>query len=171
MGLSPTPTRWPAAGELLVPLKADDDVDANAAGASAYFQTVDGVLRLVLPDGSTVNVGPAAAPAPVIAPRAVVAVKSNLPAAPSFTFSEGSVITGATQSAITFKYSLTTSVPVDETNCAVFTTINGGGVLDALVVTFPGGNQIDVQGQQGTIDPGGSLTISSVSFDFFLVLY
>lgn len=172
MTIGPTFGRWPPGATLLIPVRADDDVNANQDGASAYFQTVDGALKLVLPDGSTVNVGPGAPPAPVIAPRIVASVKSNLPDPPTLVYSQGGgLVLNIIQNPITFVYILTCSIPISDATCAVLTTIKEQSVFQTLVTSFPGGNDLRFQGQAWELDGGGGITISATSLDFSFALY
>lgn len=172
MTVGPTFGRWPPGAMLLIPVTADDDVDPNAAGASAYFRTDQGALKLVLPDGSIVNVGPAAPPAPVIAPRCVVSVKSNLPDPPTLVYEQGSgIVLGIIQNPITFAYVLTCSVPISDATCAVVATVKEQSVFQTLVVSFPGGNDLRFQGQAWELDGGGGININATSLDFSFALY
>lgn len=164
---------WPPGGILNVPsVDSDDDVPTpqeNIRAVSAYW--IAGVLRVKLSDGTTVDVGPAVVPPAGISPRAVVGVKSALPDPPEVTFELGEgIITNVTQSAITFHYTLSCSVPIDDASAAVLVTMQGQNPLQSFAVSFPGGNDIRLQGLTAEIDEGG-VTISSASHDFWLVLY
>ena len=171
MTLSPSFGSWPPGGTLIVPtVQADVDVPLPDVGASAFLQLVDGVLKLKLPNGTVIDVGPAAAPT-VIAPRAVVSVQSNLPDPPTLVYEQGAgIVLGVSQSPITFSYTLTCSVPISDATAAVLVTIKGQTPLQAVSVTFPGGGDIRVAGQEADLD-GGGITISAVSLDFTLALY
>lgn len=170
---SPTFGRWPPAGELLVPIVPDDgDVNPNQAGASAFVQSVAGQFRLRLPDGTVLNVGPAATPAPVIAPRCVASVKSNLPDPPTLVYEQGSgIVLSIIQNPITFVYVLTCSVPISDATCAVLATVKEQSVFQTLVVSFPGGNDLRFQGQAWELDGGGGVSINATSLDFTFALY
>jgi hypothetical protein len=172
MTISPSFGQWPPGGLLLVPVLDDDDVNSNDSGAVAYFQRIDGIFRLVLPDGSTINVGPSAAPTPVIAPRAVVSIQSNLPDPPTVVYEQGSgIVLSVIQNALTFIYSVTCSVPISDATCAVIATAKNQGALQSLIVSFPGGDVIHFQGQQAVIDGGGGVSFEAVSLDFSFAIY
>ena len=166
---------WPPGGILNVPsVESDDDVptpEEEIRAVSAYW--IEGVLRVKLSDGTTVNVGPAAPPpAPGISPRAVVSVKSALPdTTPQITYSLGDgIIVGAFQSELTFSYQLSCSVPISDETCAVQLTVQGQTPLQSMAVDFPGGGTIRVSGFQADIEEGG-VTINATSLDFWLVLW
>lgn len=172
MSVGPTFGRWPPGATLLVPITSDDDVDPNQSGASAFFRQDTNALKLVLPDGSIVSVGPAAPPAPVIAPRIVASVKSNLPDPPTLVYSQGGgLVLNVIQNPITFVYVLTCSIAISDATCAVLTSIKEQTVFQTLVTSFPGGNDLRFQGQAWELDGGGGLSINAVSLDFSFALY
>src|SRR5690242_12491405 len=173
MTTSPTFGRWPTAGQLLIPVVPDDgDAEPNEAGASAYFESVAGELRIVLPDGSRITVGPSAAPAPVIAPRAVVSVQSNLPDPPTLVYEQGSgIVLGIIQNPISFTYVLTCSVPISNATCAVIATIKEQGPFQSMLIDFPGGGDLRFQGREVVLDGEGGFSVNAVSLNFSFALY
>lgn len=171
MTLSPT-FGWPPGGTASVPVvDSDGDVplpDPDVRAASAYW--IDGKLRVKLSDGTMVDVGPSAAPAGITA-RAVLGVKSALPDPPQVTYQLGDIVVDVAQSAITYHYTISCNVAVDDDNSAVLVTLQGGSPLTAASVSLLGGGLVRVAGQVLEVDGEGGITISATSVDFWLVIY
>lgn len=115
---------------------------------------------------------PPTPPTPGIAPRAVLSVKSNLPDPPTIEFAlGGGFLLGIIQNAITSSYVLTFADPVSEADSAVLITIKEQIPTHSALISYLGGNDLRVSGQEVAFDGEGGMTISAISVDFWIAIY